>query len=159
MYSFSCMLYKTAAVFGIIKAKGNTIRTILVFWSYYNHNMAAGNKQVKTSALIFLADWGIGNKIRLMVIMCQIMYKWILKKKGILNKREYLGPVWPADVWSANDIPFCSIFTYFQYSLIHDLAQNAMGFFISVFSFSLPSKDKITLYRSCTNNSLSLDNK
>ena len=52
----------------------------------------------------------------------QIMYKWILKKKGILNKREYLGPVWPADVWPANDIPFCSIFTYFQYSLIHDLA-------------------------------------
>ena len=44
--------------------------------------------------------------------MCQIMYKWIL------NKREYLGPVWPA----ADDIPFCSIFTYFQYSLIHDLA-------------------------------------
>ena len=41
---------------------------------------------------------------------------------GILNKREYLGPVWPADVWSADDVPFCSIFTYFQYSLIHDLA-------------------------------------
>ena len=38
--------------------------------------------------------------------MCQIMYKWIL------NKREYLGPVWPADVWPADDIPFCSIFTY-----------------------------------------------
>ena len=51
------------------------------------------------------------------------MYKWILNKKGILNKREYLGPVWPADVWPANnDIPFCSIFTYFQYSLIHELA-------------------------------------
>ena len=45
------------------------------------------------------------------------MYKWI----GLKN-REYLGPVWPADVWPANDIPFCSIFTYFQYSLIHDLA-------------------------------------
>ena len=50
--------------------------------------------------------------------ICQIMYKWIL------NKREYLGPVWPADVWPADDIPFCSIFTYFQYSLIHDLALN-----------------------------------
>ena len=35
---------------------------------------------------------------------------------------EYLGPVWLADVWPADDIPFCSIFTYFQYSLIHDLA-------------------------------------
>ena len=107
MYSFSCMLYKTAAVFGIIKAKGNTIRTILVFWSYYNHNMAAGNKQVKTSALIFLADWGIGNKIRLIVIMCQIMYKWIL------NKREYLGPVYD---WPAKDIHLfsCSIFPYFS---------------------------------------------
>ena len=45
-----------------------------------------------------------------------------IEKKGILNKREYLGPVWPADVWPANDIPFCSIFTFFQYSLIHDLA-------------------------------------
>ena len=46
------------------------------------------------------------------------MYKWILKKKGILNKREYLGPVWPADVWPADDIPFLfnihlfSMFTY-----------------------------------------------
>ena len=45
-----------------------------------------------------------------------------IEKKGILNKKEYLGPVWPADVWPANDIPFCSMFTYFQYSLIHDLA-------------------------------------
>ena len=45
-----------------------------------------------------------------------------IEKKGILNKREYLGPVWPADVWPADDIPFCSIFTYFQYSLLHDLA-------------------------------------
>ena len=44
-----------------------------------------------------------------------------IEKKGILNKREYLGPVVPADVWLANDIPFCSIFT-FLYSLIHDLA-------------------------------------
>ena len=39
---------------------------------------------------------------------------------------EYLGPLWPADVWPADDIPFCSIFTYFQYSLIHDLAQNVL---------------------------------
>ena len=51
-----------------------------------------------------------------------------IEKKGILNKREYLGPVWPADVWPADvwpaiDIPFCSIFTYFQYLLIHDLAR------------------------------------
>ena len=30
-----------------------------------------------------------------------------------------------ADVWPANYIPFCSIFTYFQYSLTHDLAQHA----------------------------------
>ena len=43
-----------------------------------------------------------------------------IEKKGILNKTEYLGPVWPADVWPANDIPCCSIFTYFQYSFIHD---------------------------------------
>ena len=35
---------------------------------------------------------------------------------------EYLEPVWPADVWPADDIPFCSLFTHFQYSLIHDLA-------------------------------------
>ena len=34
------------------------------------------------------------------------------KKKGILDKREYLGPVWPADVWSADDIPFCSILVW-----------------------------------------------
>ena len=46
------------------------------------------------------------------------------QKKGILNKREYLGPVWLADVWPVDDIPFCSIFTYFQYSSIHDLALN-----------------------------------
>ena len=50
-------------------------------------------------------------------IMCKIMYKGILNKRKILNKREYVGPV---DVWPANDIFFCSIFTYFQYSLIHD---------------------------------------
>ena len=48
-----------------------------------------------------------------------------IEKKGILNKREYLGPVWPADVWPADDIPFCSIFPFFQYSLIHDLALSA----------------------------------
>ena len=48
-----------------------------------------------------------------------------IEKKGmVLNKREYLGPVWPADVWQANDIPLFSRFTYFQYSLIHDLAPN-----------------------------------
>ena len=46
----------------------------------------------------------------------QIMYKWIL------NKREYLGPDWPTDVWPADDIAFCSIFTYFQYWRIYDLA-------------------------------------
>ena len=46
--------------------------------------------------------------------MCQIMYKSILRKKGILNKMEYLGPVWLADVWPADDIPFCSIVTYFH---------------------------------------------
>ena len=56
------------------------------------------------------------------------MYKWILNQKEILNKREYLGPVWPADVLPANDIPFCSILTYFQYSLIHDLALNAIKY-------------------------------
>ena len=43
-------------------------------------------------------------------------------KKGIFNKREYHRPIWPADVWPAINIPFCSIFTYFQYLLIHDLA-------------------------------------
>ena len=55
------------------------------------------------------------------------MYKWILKNKGILNKREYLGPVCPAGVWPAYDIPFCSIITYFQYSLIHDLARDVLS--------------------------------
>ena len=44
-----------------------------------------------------------------------------IEKKGILNKREYLGTIWLVDVWPANEITFCSIFTYFQYSLIHDL--------------------------------------
>ena len=61
--------------------------------------------------------------------MCQIMYK------GILNKRKYLGLVWPADVWRANNIPFCSIFTYFQYSLIHDLALNLISK-LSIYYFS-----------------------
>ena len=36
--------------------------------------------------------------------------------------------VWLADVWPADDIPICSIFTYFQYSLIHDLAHNALTY-------------------------------
>ena len=51
-----------------------------------------------------------------------------IEKKEILNKREYLGPVWPTNVWSADDVPLCSIFTCFQYSLIvqHDLALNAI---------------------------------
>ena len=44
-----------------------------------------------------------------------------IEKKGILNKKEYVGP---ADVWPADDIPFCSISPFFQYSLIHDLAPN-----------------------------------
>ena len=35
---------------------------------------------------------------------CQIMYKGILKKKGILNKREYLGLVWPS-VATGNKLP------------------------------------------------------
>ena len=56
-----------------------------------------------------------------------------IEKKGmVLNKREYLGPVWTADVWQANDVPFCSIFTYFQYSLIHDLAPNLIHHISSV---------------------------
>ena len=50
------------------------------------------------------------------------------EKRGIWKKRKYLGPVWPADVWPADDIPFDSIFTYFQYSLIHDLAHNALTY-------------------------------
>ena len=64
------------------------------------------------------------------------MYKRILKKKGILNKSEYLGPVWPAHVWPADDIPFCSIFTYFQYSHIHDLALKVLDLSYFVMSFS-----------------------
>ena len=35
-----------------------------------------------------------------------------------------------ADAKSAQDIPFCSIFPFFQYSLIHDLAQNVIFIFV-----------------------------
>ena len=38
-----------------------------------------------------------------------------MQKEGILNKREYLGPVWPADVSQP------MTFSFVQYSLIHDL--------------------------------------
>ena len=31
------------------------------------------------------------------------------EKKEILNKREYLWPFWPTDVWPADDILFCSV--------------------------------------------------
>ena len=57
--------------------------------------------------------------------MIFILYRYFfIDKKGMLNKKEYVGLVWQADVWLADDIPFCSIFTYFQYLLIHDLALN-----------------------------------
>ena len=72
----------------------------------------------KLSKKVVQIKVSVFNSLKLVIIM----YRWILKKKEKLNKREYLGPVWLADVWPADDIPFCSIFTYFQYSLIHDLA-------------------------------------
>ena len=67
-----------------------------------------------------------------------------------MNKREYLGPVWPAD-----DIPFCSIFTYFQYSLTHDLALNHAPFVAALFasrrgkinSLWIPSESQVFLRR------------
>ena len=71
----------------------------------------------KLSKKVVQIKVSVFNSLKLVIIM----YRWILKKKEKLNKREYLGPVWPADVWPADDIPFCSIFTYFQYSLIHDI--------------------------------------
>ena len=45
-----------------------------------------------------------------------------LYQDSLYQSLGYLGLVWPAVVWSADDIHFSSIFTYFQYSLIHDLA-------------------------------------
>ena len=33
-----------------------------------------------------------------------------IEKKGLLNKRKYLGPVWPADVWPADDIHHSLLF-------------------------------------------------
>ena len=44
-----------------------------------------------------------------------------------IAKREYLELVWLADVWPADDIPFCSIFTYFQYELNHDFWHNIIS--------------------------------
>ena len=76
----------------------------------------SGIKKVPTYLLTVI--WRLGRSKFLdtmhvkVYLKCQIMYKWILKRKGILNKREYLGPVRLAVVWSADDIPFCSIFTY-----------------------------------------------
>ena len=66
-----------------------------------------------------------------------------------MNKREYLGQVWPADVWPADDIPFCSILTYFQYSLIHDLALNLESILVSkfhIFMYISLDKDKPRKY-------------
>ena len=53
-------------------------------------------------------------KINIHYTKCQIMYKSILKNKGILNISEYHGPNWPAYVWPADDIHVCSIFPYFS---------------------------------------------
>ena len=53
------------------------------------------------------------------------MYKSILKKKGILNKREYLGPV---DVWPADDIPF--LFNIHLYMIWHKMLNAIFEFFI-----------------------------
>ena len=52
-------------------------------------------------------------------LKCQIIYKWIgiEKKRNIEQKRIYL-----ADLAGRCLASFCSIFTYVQYSLIHDLA-------------------------------------
>ena len=44
-----------------------------------------------------------------------------------IAKREYLELVWLADVWPADDIPFSSIFTYFQYELKHDFWHNIIS--------------------------------
>ena len=49
-----------------------------------------------------------------------------MPKKGNIEQKGISWPVWPVDVWPADDIPFGSIFTYFQYALIHDLALNAI---------------------------------
>ena len=50
------------------------------------------------------------------------MYKGILEKKGILNKREYLELVWPADVWPADDIHLMEIKYFISIFTIHDSA-------------------------------------
>ena len=41
-----------------------------------------------------------------------------IEKKGNIEQKG----IWPADVWPADDILLCSIFPFFQYSLIYDLA-------------------------------------
>ena len=48
-----------------------------------------------------------------------------IEKKGILNKREYHWLARHLSAKLAQNIPFCSIFPFFQYSLIHDLALSA----------------------------------
>ena len=53
------------------------------------------------------------------------LHRHLLTKEALNSKQsaKYLEPVRPADVRPADDIPFCSIFTYFEYSLyLHDLA-------------------------------------
>ena len=50
-----------------------------------------------------------------------------IEKKGILSKREYHRLATHQLAKLAQDIPFCSIFPFFQYSLIHDLALNAIN--------------------------------
>ena len=44
-----------------------------------------------------------------------------------MNKREYHWLARHLPAKPAQDIPFCSIFSFFQYSLIHDLALNAIN--------------------------------
>ena len=58
-------------------------------------------------------------------------------------------------LWPADDIPFCSIFTYFQYSLIHDLVLNHAPFVAALFasrrgkinSLWIPSESQVFLRR------------
>ena len=48
---------------------------------------------------------------------------------------QYHGPVWPKDVWSADDIDLMEIYSLSQYWLIHDLALRSNSSQMLTFNF------------------------
>ena len=73
----------------------------------------------KLSKKVVQIKVSVFNSLKLVMILSAKSCIGEYWKKEILNKREYRGPVWLTDFWSADDVPFCSfiyLFSIFFYT-------------------------------------------